>query len=125
MAATITTADVNGRALVGHPVAMAVRRLRHLGLKVRVVWLPTASQPAGIVVAVRPGGSRPVGSRITVIGAQRPHSGHAGGAPAGPPTTDGQPPGHGHGKGHGHGSGKGPGKGPAKGPGSKPQLGLG
>jgi eukaryotic-like serine/threonine-protein kinase len=70
---TATRVDVNGQALVGQPVAAAVRELRQQHLRVRVRWVKTHDQPPGSVIAVDPTGRLPVGSLVTVIGAERGH----------------------------------------------------
>jgi eukaryotic-like serine/threonine-protein kinase len=105
-AAKVTAAHVHSRSLVGQPVALVVRQLRELGLRTQVIWRPTSVELPGTVVAVYPGGKRPAGSLITIVGArQRQISGppaHRHPAPHGP--------GDGPGKGHGQGSDKGPGK---------------
>ncbi len=83
---TARRVDVNGQALIGLPAGAAVRALRQLHLLVRVQWQKTHDQPGGRVVAVYPTGRVPVGSLVTIIGAQRGHH-------------------HDHGKGHDHGNG--------------------
>jgi tRNA A-37 threonylcarbamoyl transferase component Bud32 len=78
--------EVNGGSLAGQPVATVRRRLRELGLTVRVLWQPSDLQLPGTVLSVRPDGRVPAGSLIVVTAALQPH-GH----------------GNGHGNGHGHG----------------------
>jgi hypothetical protein len=78
--------EVNGGSLAGQPVATVRRRLRELGLTVRVLWQPSDLQLPGTVLSVRPDGRVPAGSLIVVTAALQPH-GH----------------GNGHGKGHAHG----------------------
>lgn len=85
---TSTTVEVNGQAFIGLPVGVAVKELKRLHLLVRVRSVKTDAQPRGRVVAVDPTGRVPVGSLVTVFGAQRGH-------------------GHDHGKGHDHGNGDG------------------
>lgn len=70
---TATSVQVDGQALVGLPVGVAVRQLRQLHLVVQVRWVKTKDQPRGRVIAVRPTGRVPVGSLVTVIAAQRGH----------------------------------------------------
>jgi eukaryotic-like serine/threonine-protein kinase len=78
--------EVNGGSLAGQSVATVRRRLRELGLTVRVQWQPSNLQIPGTVLFVRPDGRVPAGSLVVVTAALQPH-GH----------------GNGHGKGHGHG----------------------
>jgi len=56
-------------SLVGEPVGVARRQLRHLGLVVQVVWQQTRLEPAGTVVSVLPGGPLQAGSGVIVTGA--------------------------------------------------------
>jgi serine/threonine protein kinase len=71
--------QVDSGSLVGQPVRVAIRELRRQGLRVRVRWQPSQQQTGGTVVSVRPGGRRPDGSLVTVIGALRA-PGNGGGA---------------------------------------------
>jgi eukaryotic-like serine/threonine-protein kinase len=77
--------QVNAGALIGQPVRAVTRRLRQLGLRVRVEFTHADGQPPGTVLSVQPSGRVAVGSSVTVT--------------ATPP--------HGHGDGHGHGHGHG------------------
>jgi serine/threonine-protein kinase len=86
-AAASTMVEVNGGSLAGQPVATVRRRLRELGLTVRVRWQPSDLQAPGTVLSVRPEGRVTAGSLIVVTAALSPH-------------------GHGNGKGHGHGHGQ-------------------
>jgi eukaryotic-like serine/threonine-protein kinase len=88
----IRTVQVNPGVLIGQPVRAVAQRLRQLGLRVRVEFTRTGSQPPGTVLSVRPSGQVSAGSSVTVTAA-RP------------------PPGHGRGHGHGHGHGGGNGQG--------------
>jgi hypothetical protein len=74
--------QVNAGALIGQPVGVVTRRLRHLGLRVRVEFAHTDGPP-GTVLSVQPSGPVAAGSSVTVTAA-RPH---------------------GHGRDHGHGGG--------------------
>lgn len=67
--------DVRRSLLDGEPFRMAVQQLRAQGFLVRLVPLPTSSQPPGQVVAVRPAGLQPPGSLITVVVAIGPGAG--------------------------------------------------
>jgi len=106
---TVVTTEVSSGSLVGHPVSVAIRRLRQQHLKVRVLWRHTGQQPPGMVVAVEPAGRRPVGSLVSVTGALRPES--TGALTRGPAKPPGKGKGKGKGKGHGNGNGKGDGNG--------------
>jgi hypothetical protein len=74
--------QVNAGALIGQPVGVVTRRLRHLGLRVRVEFAHTDGRPAGTVLSVQPSGPVAAGSSVTVTAAR---------------------PQHGHGHDHGHG----------------------
>ena len=91
---TATSVRVDGQALVGLPVGVAVSELRKLHLVVQVRWVKAEDQPRGQVVAVRPTGRVQVGSLVTVIAAQR-----------------GDHHDHGHGNGDGGDNGNGNGQG--------------
>jgi serine/threonine-protein kinase len=88
------TVQVNAGGLIGQPVRAVTRRLRQLGLRVRVEFTRTEGRPPGTVLAVQPSGQVAVGSSVTVTAAMPPH-GH----------------GDGHGHDHGHGGGDGNGQG--------------
>jgi eukaryotic-like serine/threonine-protein kinase len=90
------TVEVNAAALTGERTALAVQRLRRLGLRPHVVWTPDGGQPPGTVISVRPSGQVRAGSAVTLTAAFRP---------------PGHRPGHGHGHGHGGGDGQGNGGG--------------
>jgi len=124
--ASVSTVEVRAEALIGQPVTAAARKLRQLGLTVRVVWRTSGDQAAGTVLAVRPAGRRPAGSLVTLFGAFRkagnrdqggsatrpgPGPGPGPGHGAGNGNGDGQGNGHGNGNGQGHGNGNGQGHG--------------
>jgi len=97
--------DIRLGVLIGQQVTAAAQRLRQQGLTVRVRWRHSGEQPQGTVLSVRPAGSRPVGSVVTLVAAITPDRAGDG---------DDGPAGHGPG---GHGKdGPGPG-GPKGGPG--------
>ncbi len=77
--------------LAGHPVREVARRLRALGLRVRLVRVPDFEVPAGTVLGIRPAGLvRPdTLITLTVARASGQHPEHPGG--------------HGHGNGNGNG----------------------
>ena len=93
-------ADVNPALLIGQPVARVRRELRHLGLRVRVIWRHGHLAP-GTVVSVTPSGRLPVGTAVVITGAL---------APPGHRHGDGGDGGNGHGGG-GDGGGDGQGNG--------------
>ena len=64
--------EVNGTALRGQSVKAVRRQLRHLGLEVRVRWLPSSRLSPGTVISVRPTGHVATGTTIVVIGALPP-----------------------------------------------------
>jgi hypothetical protein len=114
-AAAVTSVVVHIRTLVGHRVGVVADRLHRLGMATRVVQRPIAGLPAGTVVAVYPGGRRPVGSLVTIVAAEaRPHGRHDTRPPAssigpkcastGPAARPGPRPGHGKGRCNGHGT---------------------
>src|SRR6185437_17139589 len=128
--ASVSTVEVRAEALIGQPVTAAARKLRQLGLTVRVVWRTSGDQAAGTVLAVRPAGRRPAGSLVTLFGAfrkagnrdqggsaTRPGPGPGPGHGAGNGNGDGQGNGHGNGNGQGHGNGNGQGHGNGNGQG--------
>jgi Protein kinase domain len=82
--------QVNADALIGQPVGVVTRRLRHLGLRVRVEFAHTDGRPPGTVLSVQPSGPVAAGSSVTVTAAR---------------------PQHGHGHDHGHGGEGGNGQG--------------
>jgi serine/threonine-protein kinase len=84
--------SVSAGALAGQPVPDVVRRLRDLGLQVRVRYVRTGQQQPGTVVSVQPRGQVPAETIVTVTGAL--------------PIR-----GHGDGNGHGHGNSDGNGQG--------------
>jgi eukaryotic-like serine/threonine-protein kinase len=116
-AAAISSVVVHSRALVGHRVGAVVDRLHRLGMTTRVIVRPIAGLPAGMVVAVYPGGRSTVGTLVTIVAAaahrhdrqdaRRPPASSVG------PTCDsssgaarhGPRPGHGKGRCNGHGHG--------------------
>jgi eukaryotic-like serine/threonine-protein kinase len=85
--------EVRASALIGQPVAVAVHRLRQQGLSVRVRWQRSGAQPPGTVLSVRPAGSRPVGSTVTLVAAVSPgrsrDGGHGRGGQGGGGSGDG------------------------------------
>ena len=86
--------------LAGHPVREVARRLRALGLRVRLVRVPDFEVPAGTVLGIRPAGlvRRDTLITLTVARASGQDPEHPGG--------------HGHGNGHGdNGNGNGNGNG--------------
>jgi serine/threonine-protein kinase len=70
--ATTTMVEVDGKALRGRPVATVRRLLHHLGLAVQVRWRPSSLLPPGRVLAVRPTGLVPPGSRVILVGTLPP-----------------------------------------------------
>ena len=67
-------------ALAGQPVSSVRQQLLQLGLRPRVVWVPSRHQAPGTVVSVQPSGQVPVGSTVTVTVARQFHGhGHGGG----------------------------------------------
>jgi serine/threonine-protein kinase len=119
-AAAVTSAVVHVRALVGHRVGAVTDRLHRLGLATRVIERPIAGLLPGTVVAVYPGGRRPVGSLVTIVAAAGPRGRHdAHRSPAssmgpkcastGPAARPGPRPGRGKGRCNGHGTGGGAG----------------
>lgn len=83
--------EVNGAALAGQPASAVARRLRQIGLLVRLRWVPTDHRSPGTVLWVRPEGKVQVGTTVLVAAARRP--------------------GHGHGRGRDHGNGNNQGQG--------------
>jgi hypothetical protein len=67
--ASVRMVEVNGNQLAGQPVGAVRRRLRQLGLSVRVLWLPSVQRREGIVLSVQPSGRVAAGSLITVTAA--------------------------------------------------------
>jgi serine/threonine-protein kinase len=67
--ASVRMVEVNGNQLAGQPVGAVRRRLRQLGLSVRVLWLPSGQRREGIVLSVQPSGRVAAGSLITVTAA--------------------------------------------------------
>jgi serine/threonine-protein kinase len=98
------TVRVSNTALDGKPVSAVARRLRELGLVVRLAWVPSGHQAPGTVVSVTPGGKVRIGTTVVVTGATQP-AGHE------------HRHGHGGGNGgsHGHGDGNNGGNGDAQG----------
>jgi hypothetical protein len=85
-----------GGAMVGQPVSVVTQRLRQLGLRIRIAWLPSPHQDPGTVLSIVPAGRVPVGTKVVVTGATQP---------------PGQAHRHGHGDGNGNGNGNGDGQG--------------
>jgi len=71
-AATVVMVDVSGDALTGQPYDTVVPQLRQLGLRVRVVFVPS-DQDHGTVLSVQPSGKVPVGTRVVVRVAAHHH----------------------------------------------------
>jgi hypothetical protein len=93
------SADVNPALLTGQPVSRVRRQLRHLGLRVQVIWRHDGHLRPGTVASVTPSGRLPAGTAVVITGALSPPGHHHG---------DG---GDGHGGGHGDGGGDGQGNG--------------
>lgn len=100
--------EVDRRALLGEPIAIARAQLERRHLKVLVRWRRTTAQRPGRVVAVNPAGKVSADALVTITGAQAPSDGpphrldrHKPPGPGhGPPGRGGPgPPGHGHGPG--------------------------
>jgi serine/threonine-protein kinase len=70
---TVGRVQVDGQALIGLPVGVAVRELRQLNLRVRVRWVKTHDQQPGQVIAVEPTGRVKIGGLVTVVASQRGH----------------------------------------------------
>ena len=65
----VRTVEVNADQLAGQPVGAVRRQLRQLGLRVRVLWLPSDQRRAGTALSVQPNGRVAAGSLITVTAA--------------------------------------------------------
>ena len=63
---------VHSARLAHRPVGLVLAALRRRGLQPRLVWLPTSAWTPGTVLFVRPGGSVPPGTVVTVGAATRP-----------------------------------------------------
>jgi serine/threonine-protein kinase len=63
---------VSSASLVGRRVRPVVAELRGLGLRPRLVWMPTSARAPGTVVSVQPGGALPPGTIVTVMAAAQP-----------------------------------------------------
>lgn len=98
-------ADVNSALLIGQPVGRVRRQLRHLGLRVQVIWRHHGHLPPGTVVSVTPSGRLRVGTAVVITGALGPpgHR-HNDGGDGGNGRGDGGGDGQGNGNG-GHGGG--------------------
>ena len=85
--------DVDAPALRGQPVAAVAARLRDQGLTVTIQWQPDSAVPSGLVIAVRPAGWLPAGTRVLLTGSAPPGTtGKPGPVKSGPPRP-GNPPG--------------------------------
>ena len=85
--------NVDAAALRGQPVAAAAAELRDQGLTVTIQWQPDSGLQAGLVIAVRPAGWLPAGTRVLLTGSAPPGTpGKPGPVKSGPPRP-GNPPG--------------------------------
>jgi serine/threonine-protein kinase len=93
--------------LAGHPVRVVARRLRALGLQVRLMREPDFEVPAGTVLSIRPTGLVRPGTVITltVARASGQHSNGHGRGGNGPGKGDGNDNDNDNGNGNGNGNG--------------------